>query len=87
MILVIYASTFFQMITDGWFLLPEDAAVRLHTKYTKQPVYYFLFGYRGTASFGTAFGDPTYDYGNSLVVLFKYFLNFDLANFSFCLIF
>ncbi|KAF2902140.1 hypothetical protein ILUMI_04048 [Ignelater luminosus] len=51
------------MFTDGWFLLPEDAAVRLHTKYTKQPVYYFLFGYRGKASFGTGFGDPNYDYG------------------------
>jgi len=49
--------------TDGYFASPQNAAVNLHTKYSKQPVYYFLFGYRGTKSFTPFFGDSSHDYG------------------------
>lgn len=53
------------MYTDGWFLNCADEAVRLHKKYSKQPVYYYLFGHRGTSSFTKIFGDPTHDYGTN----------------------
>lgn len=53
------------MYTDSWALVPADEAVRLHLKYSKQPVYYFLFGHRGSLSFSTVGGDPTHNYGKN----------------------
>lgn len=51
------------MYTDGWFMQGADDSIRLHLKYTKSPVYYYLFAYRGDCSFTTVFGDPHHDYG------------------------
>ncbi|CAH0557951.1 unnamed protein product [Brassicogethes aeneus] len=51
------------MYTDGWFLNCADEAVRLHKKYSTTPVYYYLFGHRGTSSLTKLFGDPINDYG------------------------
>lgn len=66
------------MITDSWFLVAEDAAVQLHSKYSKQPVYYFLFGYRGSNTFGSLFGNDPYDYGACHCDELLYLFNFDL---------
>ncbi|XP_066251364.1 venom carboxylesterase-6-like [Euwallacea similis] len=51
------------MYTDGWFLNCADETVQLHVNYTKQPVYYYLFGHKGEASFTTIFGGGDIDYG------------------------
>lgn len=51
------------MYTDNWFLLGAHEAIKLHLKYGNQPIYYYLFGYRGVISFSAAFGDPVNDYG------------------------
>lgn len=51
------------MYTDAWFLSGADDAVRLHLAYIKSPIYYYLFAYRGVASFTSIFGDPVNDYG------------------------
>ncbi|KAF2899652.1 hypothetical protein ILUMI_06512 [Ignelater luminosus] len=50
------------MFTDGIWIAPTNEVVLLHLKYTNQPVYYYVFAYRGTASSTTA-DDPTYNYG------------------------
>ncbi|KAI7815485.1 carboxylesterase, partial [Rhyzopertha dominica] len=52
-----------KMYTDNWFLLGAHEAIKLHLKYGNQPIYYYLFGYRGVISFSAAFGDPVNDYG------------------------
>ncbi|XP_025830931.1 venom carboxylesterase-6-like [Agrilus planipennis] len=52
------------LFTDAWFLDGTDAAVRLHIKYLKSPVFLYLFGYRGTSSYTEIFGDPDQDYGS-----------------------
>lgn len=44
-----------------------DEAIQLHLKHTNQPVYYYLFGHRGVASFSEVFGDPHQDYGNKII--------------------
>ncbi|KAF2883617.1 hypothetical protein ILUMI_22551 [Ignelater luminosus] len=49
--------------TDSCFLSGANEAVRLHTKYTTQPVYFYAFGYRGAISYSELFGDSSYDYG------------------------
>ncbi|KAH0814588.1 hypothetical protein GEV33_008200 [Tenebrio molitor] len=51
------------MYTDGWFLNGADEAIRYYLKYSRQPVYYYLFGHRGVASFTEIFGDKNNDYG------------------------
>lgn len=51
------------MYTDGWFLNCADETVQLHKNYTKHPVYYYLFGHRGSASFTKIFGGGDIDYG------------------------
>ncbi|XP_017785446.1 PREDICTED: venom carboxylesterase-6-like [Nicrophorus vespilloides] len=51
------------LYTDGWFLNGADQAVALHKKYLKHPIYYYLFGYRGVASFSEVFGDKHNNYG------------------------
>ncbi|XP_967137.2 juvenile hormone esterase-like [Tribolium castaneum] len=51
------------MYTDGWFLNGADEAIRYYLKYGKKPVYYYLFGHRGVASFTEIFGDKEKDYG------------------------
>lgn len=53
------------MYTDGWFLAGADESVRLHLKYSKSPVFYYLFGHHGVASFSQVFGDPSQRYGNN----------------------
>lgn len=51
------------MITDAIFHYPQRVTSQLHAKYSKQPVYFYLFGYRGSVSFSTLFGDKEHDYG------------------------
>nr|AYN64423.1 carboxylesterase [Dendroctonus armandi] len=51
------------MYTDGWFLNCADEAVQLHRNYSNHPVYYYLFGHRGVASFTKIFGGGDVDYG------------------------
>ncbi|CAH1119496.1 unnamed protein product [Phaedon cochleariae] len=52
-----------KIFTDCWMLKGIDDAVRLHHKYNKQPVYYYLFGYRGSVSYSRVFGGGDEDYG------------------------
>ncbi|KAB0797805.1 hypothetical protein PPYR_08798 [Photinus pyralis] len=51
------------MITDALFHYPQRVTSQLHAKYSKRPVYFYLFGYRGSVSFSTIFGDKEHDYG------------------------
>ncbi|XP_063931967.1 juvenile hormone esterase-like isoform X2 [Zophobas morio] len=51
------------MYTDGWFLNGADEAVQYYLKYSKKPIYYYLFGHRGPSSFTEIFGDKEKDYG------------------------
>nr|ASM90852.1 putative juvenile hormone esterase 1 [Colaphellus bowringi] len=51
------------LYTDGWFLKGVDDTVRLQHKYYKSPVYYYLFGYRGSASMTKIFNGGDKDYG------------------------
>ncbi|XP_030754509.1 venom carboxylesterase-6-like [Sitophilus oryzae] len=51
------------MYTDGWFLNCADETVQLHRKFTKDPVYYYMFSHRGVASFSKIFGGGEEDYG------------------------
>lgn len=41
----------------------SDETIRHHLNYVKTPVYYYLFGYRGTNSLTEIFGDKIQDYG------------------------
>lgn len=43
----------------------QNFGTKLHARYSNQPVYSFLFGYRGSVSLTTLFGDSSYDYGFS----------------------
>lgn len=67
------------MYTDSWFLVGSDDAVRLQAQYSKEPVYYYLFGHRGVISFSFIFGDPEKDYGTHFVL--RGFLNRYTSNF------
>uniref|UniRef100_A0A1Y1NDS8 Carboxylic ester hydrolase n=1 Tax=Photinus pyralis TaxID=7054 RepID=A0A1Y1NDS8_PHOPY len=51
------------LFTDGLFYYPQRAGSELHAKYSTRPVYFYLFGYRGSKSVSIYFGNPTYDYG------------------------
>jgi len=51
------------MYSDVIFLIGADGTVRLHSKHSSQPVYYYLFGYRGTESHSKLFGDAGHNYG------------------------
>ncbi|XP_031345677.1 venom carboxylesterase-6-like isoform X2 [Photinus pyralis] len=51
------------LFTDGWFLHGADESIRQHIKHTNQPVFYYLFGHHGVASFSQIFGDATQRYG------------------------
>ncbi|KAF5288891.1 hypothetical protein FQA39_LY03770 [Lamprigera yunnana] len=53
------------MYTDAWFLHGTDVSVREHFEHTKTPIYYYLFGHHGKASFSRLFGDPDQRYGVS----------------------
>lgn len=57
------------MHTDGNYLLAANEAVRLHLRYTHQPVYFYVFGYRGSVSFSSIFGDPLNDYGGLIILM------------------
>lgn len=61
--MVVYSFTWFQLYTDAWFMESADESIRLHLQHTDQPVYYYLFGHRGVASFSEHFGDPHKNYG------------------------
>ncbi|XP_072375762.1 venom carboxylesterase-6-like [Diabrotica undecimpunctata] len=51
------------MYTDGWFFKCSDDVARLYTKFYKQPVYFYLFGYNGSVSFSKVFGGGEDYYG------------------------
>lgn len=51
------------VITDALFYYPQRVTSQLHAKYSKQPIYFYLFGYRGSVSYSTIFGDPKHNYG------------------------
>ncbi|XP_051166329.1 venom carboxylesterase-6 [Leptopilina boulardi] len=62
------ASTRFEvtdMYSDAWFIVCADNAVRDHLDLLSSPIYYYYFGYRGSASFSKLFGDQERDYGVS----------------------
>ncbi|KAJ8950496.1 hypothetical protein NQ318_015240, partial [Aromia moschata] len=56
-------SNLIHLYTDGWFLSCADEAVRYQLKYSKQPVYYYLFAHRGVASLTEIFGGEDSDLG------------------------
>ncbi|KAF5285157.1 hypothetical protein FQR65_LT13354 [Abscondita terminalis] len=56
-------SVLTDMVTDGALLYPLRSVSTLHAKHSKKPVYFYLFGYRGSISFSAGFGDPQHDYG------------------------
>lgn len=39
-----------------------DASIRLHLMYVKQPIYYYLFSYKGAHSVTQLSGDPNVNY-------------------------
>ncbi|XP_057668187.1 juvenile hormone esterase-like [Diorhabda carinulata] len=49
--------------TDGWFFKCSDDVARLHVKFYKQPVYFYLFGYNGSVSFSRLFGGGNDHFG------------------------
>ncbi|XP_050306615.1 venom carboxylesterase-6 [Anthonomus grandis grandis] len=51
------------MYTDGWFLNAVDETILLHNEYVNQPIYSYVFGHRGVASFTKIFGGGDKDYG------------------------
>ncbi|CAG9859234.1 unnamed protein product [Phyllotreta striolata] len=51
------------LYTDGWFFKCSDDIARLYTKYYKQPVYFYVFGYKGSSSFSKIFGGGNEHYG------------------------
>lgn len=55
------------MFGDATILTAEDVTVELHAKYSKKPIYYYLFGYKGSASFCNFFTDDTDEYGRYLL--------------------
>ncbi|KAF2879713.1 hypothetical protein ILUMI_26463 [Ignelater luminosus] len=52
-----------KIFTDQYFLSGVNEAVQLHINFTKQPVYYYTFGYRGAISYSELYGDSSYNYG------------------------
>ncbi|KAK4880591.1 hypothetical protein RN001_008737 [Aquatica leii] len=54
-----------KMVTDAWLYTPTHNSVKLHSQYTRQNVYYYVFGYRGTQSYSLIFSDVNdkYNYG------------------------
>ncbi|KAF2887968.1 hypothetical protein ILUMI_18205, partial [Ignelater luminosus] len=52
-----------KMFTDGLAMSPQNFGTELHARYSNQAVYSYLFGYRGSVSLTTLFGDLSYDYG------------------------
>ncbi|KAF2900148.1 hypothetical protein ILUMI_06038, partial [Ignelater luminosus] len=53
------------LFTDCWFLTGANNALWLHLNYTDQPVYYYVFGYRGNYSYASWSEVDSYDYGVS----------------------
>lgn len=53
------------MYSDSWFIHGAHTAVRHHLRTQSSPVYYYMFAYRGSASFSRIFGDPAENYGVS----------------------
>ncbi|KAK4880601.1 hypothetical protein RN001_008747 [Aquatica leii] len=51
------------VVTDSLFLISQRSIGALHAKHSTQPVYFYLFGYKGSTSYSKKFGDPDYDYG------------------------
>ncbi|KAK4880602.1 hypothetical protein RN001_008748 [Aquatica leii] len=51
------------VVTDVMFFVPQRSISALHAKYSTKPVYFYLFGYKGSTSFSKKFGDPNHDYG------------------------
>uniref|UniRef100_A0A1Y1MMB3 Carboxylic ester hydrolase n=2 Tax=Photinus pyralis TaxID=7054 RepID=A0A1Y1MMB3_PHOPY len=53
------------VVTDSWFHVATDLAVRLHAENSNTAVYLYIFGYQGVVSFSTAFKDAadSYNYG------------------------
>ncbi|XP_031345688.1 venom carboxylesterase-6-like [Photinus pyralis] len=49
--------------TDVFFYYPARATIELHAKYSTQPVYFYLFGYRGSYTHLSDYGDTSYNYG------------------------
>ncbi|CAG9859232.1 unnamed protein product [Phyllotreta striolata] len=64
------------LYSDGWFFKCADDLARLYTKYYKQPVYFYKFGYRGSSSLSKFFGGGDVDYGtvhgDELMYLFPF---------------
>ncbi|KAK4880599.1 hypothetical protein RN001_008745 [Aquatica leii] len=56
-------TEFTNLVTDFYFLIPQRSISALHAKYSTQPVYFYLFGYKGSTSYSKIFGDPNHDYG------------------------
>ncbi|KAF2885851.1 hypothetical protein ILUMI_20324 [Ignelater luminosus] len=67
-----------QMISDAYILTAEDVAVGLHAKYSKQPIYYYLFGYKGSSSFCDLITDDSEEYGVCHSDDLLYLFNLDL---------
>ncbi|XP_017783909.1 PREDICTED: venom carboxylesterase-6-like isoform X2 [Nicrophorus vespilloides] len=64
------------MYTDGLILMSLQKALNLHRKYSKIPLYFYLFNYSGSMTFTEIFGDKDNDYGvchaDELIYLFPY---------------
>lgn len=56
------------MYTDSWFMSAADEGIRHHLDFVKSPIYYYLFGFRGSTSLTAIFGDPVNDYGKFLLI-------------------
>ncbi|KAK5647001.1 hypothetical protein RI129_005465 [Pyrocoelia pectoralis] len=52
-------------VTDTWFYAATDSLIKMHTEYGKHPVYFYVFGYQGYASYANAYKDVAdhYNYG------------------------
>ncbi|XP_017783906.1 PREDICTED: venom carboxylesterase-6-like [Nicrophorus vespilloides] len=51
------------LYTDRFFFEGAEKAINLHRKYSKAPLYYYLFAYRGAKSMSAVFGDKINDHG------------------------
>ncbi|KAK5638330.1 hypothetical protein RI129_012625 [Pyrocoelia pectoralis] len=53
------------VFSDTWFYVATDSLITMHTEYGKHPVYFYLFGYQGYASYVNAYKDVSdhYNYG------------------------
>ncbi|XP_049862978.1 venom carboxylesterase-6-like [Schistocerca gregaria] len=56
-------SALADMYTDGLFLWNVDETVRLHSLINSEPIYYYVFSYRGTRSFCGNPGKDSLDFG------------------------